>query len=125
MEQTKNNQVFKIFIALCVVISIFVIYFLLQRPIKLVLDVIDKDAQTLEFTYTKNEKNPEFQKLIDRKDDGSHVVLILLTDKLKVSKMTNYETLISNYNKCEDKNKCKVFVMDKDTYLKSAKKRKY
>ena len=125
MEQTKKNHVFKYFIALCIIVSTFVIYFLIQRPEKLILEVIDQDVQMLEFTFNNSDKNPSFQKLIDRSHDGSHVILVLLTKNLRVMKNTNYEQLISLYNQCEGKLPCKVYEMDREAFLKLAKKRKY
>lgn len=125
MKQTKKNQVFKYFIALCVIISAFIIYILIQRPIKLVLEVVDQDVQNLEFTYAESDNNPKFQELIDRSSDGSHVILVLLTKNLRVMKNTSYEQLIKNYKKCEEKLPCMVYEIDRDEYLKQAKKRKY
>ena len=125
METTQKNQVFKYFIALCILVSAFIIYFLVNRPAKLVLEVVDQDQQMLEFTYSVSKQNPEFQKIIDRSDDGSHVILVLLTKHLRVMKNTSYKELIDAYNQCEQKLPCTVFKMDRDEYLKLAKKRKY
>ena len=125
MNRTKKNQVFKYFIALCVFISAFIIYFLINRPSKLVLEVIDQDQQMLEFTYNKSEHNPDFQTIIDRSKDGQHVILVLLTKNLRTMINTSYEVIIPAYEKCEGKLPCKVYEMDRDKYLKLAKKRKY
>lgn len=125
MEQTKKNHVFKYFITLCVAVSIFVIYFLVQRPSKLVLEVINQDAQTLEFTFDTNNKNPKFQELLQRRDDGKHVILVLLTKNLRVMKNTSYDVLISAYEQCKGVLPCKVYEIQRDEYLKLAKKRKY
>jgi hypothetical protein len=125
MSQTNKNQVFKYFIALCAVISLFIIYFLVNRPAKLILEVVDQDEQTLEFTYQVSEHNPDFQKIIDRSNDGSHVILVLLTKNLRTMKNTSYDVLIEAYNKCNKQLPCPLFKMDRDEYLKLAKKRKY
>ena len=105
--------------------SIFIIYFLIQRPAKLILEVVDQDAQMLQFTFAETEKNPKFQEVIDRSDDGSHVILVLLTKKLRVMKNTSYDQLIKNYKKFEEKLPCMVYQIDREEYLKLAKKRKY
>lgn len=125
MKQTKKNQVFKYFIALCVVMSAIIIYILIQRPIKLVLEVVDQDKQLLEFTFNEMENNPKFSEVIKRSGDGSHVIVVLLTKNLRVMKNTSYEQLIENYKKCEEKLPCMVYQIDREEYLKLAKKRKY
>ena len=86
---------------------------------------MDQDAQMLQFTFAETEKNPKFQEVIDRSDDGSHVILVLLTKKLRVMKNTSYDQLIKNYKKCEEKLPCMVYQIDREEYLKLAKKRKY
>lgn len=124
MNKTKSNQVFKQFIALCIIVSVFVIYFLMNRPIKLVVTAIDTESEILHFTFDQIEPNPPFSELLKRKDDGMHVILVLLTDKLKMLKNTSYTQLITEYEKCDEKFPCEVFQMEKAEFLKLAKPRK-
>lgn len=105
--------------------SAFIIHFLMNRPVKLILKIVDQDTQILEFTYSESAENPKFQEVIDRSNDGSHVILVLLTKKLEVIKNTSYKQLIDEYKKCENKLPCKVYQIDRDEYLKHAKERKY
>lgn len=123
-KKTEKNQVFKYFIAVCVAISAFIIYFLINRPQKLVLEVVDQDQQMLEFTYNISEQNPPFEDIIKRSGDGHHVILVLLTKKLRRMQNTDYQTLIDGYKNCGEKLPCAIYKMHRDEYLKLAKKRK-
>ena len=126
MKSTKKNFVFKCFIALCTLLSAFIIYFLVNRPVKIVLEVIDQDVQNLEFSFNETGKNPKFTEILRRsKKDSSHVILVLLTKKLKAMKYTKYAELISAYKKCDEKLPCTVYKIQRDDFLKVAKKRKY
>lgn len=110
--------------ALCMVISAFIIYFLIDRPAKIILEVVDQDVQNLQFTYNVSKQNPPFEKIIERSNDGHHVILVLLTKELRFIKNTQYKTLIDHYKKCGKKLPCVVYEIDRAEYLKGAKLRK-
>jgi hypothetical protein len=123
MLTTKKNLVFKYFLILCAIISAFVIYFIADRPAKIVLEG-KIDDQLIVFFYQDRPEHPSFDQLQARKDDGKHVILVLLTDKKVLLKNTDYQTLLNAFDQCEVKNFCPVFSLSAKEYLDVAKERK-
>lgn len=122
--KTKENSVFKGFIALCVFVSLGILYILLIRPLKIVVETKDIETGLLEFTYTESEVNPPLANIIKRSKEGKHIVVVLLSPKRRLLVNYKYDFLLSQFEKCQNKLPCKVLSMDKKTFMEKAKRRK-
>ena len=123
--KSNTNKIFISFVAVCSAISLFVIYILVTRPAKVLVESYNTDSDTIEFFYKAELTNPTLQEIIKRKNDGKHVILVLLTDKRRLNEISNYEQVLGSYEKCQKKIPCKMFEMKKSEYLEKSKERKY
>ena len=87
--KSNTNKIFISFIAVCSAISLFVIYILVTRPAKVLVESYNTDSDTIEFFYKAELTNPTLQEIIKRKNDGKHVILVLLTDKRRLNEISN------------------------------------
>ena len=121
--KTQENTVFKAFIALCTITSLGILYILLVRPQKIVVEALNTDSDKIAFYYNTSEINPSVETLRKRSSEGKHIVIVLLTPKKKVLANFKYKSLLENFDKCQDTLPCPVVYMDKEAFLKKAKRR--
>ncbi len=121
--ETKENSVFKLFIAVCIIISVGIIYILLIRPQKIVIES-NGQGESLEFFYKESELNPPLSKLVERSKEGKHIVIVLLTPTKRLLANYDYDFLLKQFENCNGELPCKLITMDKEEYASKSKKRK-
>lgn len=122
--QTQKNKVFKIFMIFCALLSAFIIYFLIVRPLKIVVEASENDSDIYSFIYDQNEVNPNLEEFNRRSKNGGHVVVVLLTPTKKLLTNYKYPELIMAFEKCKNELPCPVIEVDKKSYLDKARPRK-
>jgi hypothetical protein len=122
--ESKENKVFKIFILLTTLISAFVIYFLMIRPLKIVVTTEDTTTDPIVFTYEKNEVNPDLEIFKKRSLERGHVIVVLLGPKRKLLTNQKYDLLLMGFSKCNDILPCEVLKIPKSEFESKARARK-
>lgn len=121
--QTAENKIFKLFIFICALLSAFIIYFLMIRPLKIVVVAEETDGDQYSFTYQESEVNPSVENLLKRSSD-THIIVVLLTPTMKTLANYKYPEIIASFEKCQNKLPCQLLEVSKESYLKNAKPRK-
>ena len=122
--ESKENRVFKLFILLTTIISAFVIYFLMIRPLKIVVTTTDTTTDPIIFTYEQNEVNPDLETFKKRSLERGHVVVVLLGPKRKLLTNQKYDLLLMGFSKCDSKLPCQVLKIPKSEFDSKARIRK-
>jgi len=122
--QTQKNKVFKIFVLFCALLSAFIIYFLMIRPLKIVISASETEGDKYSFIYEQNEINPNLEEFTRRSKDSTHIVVVLLTPTKKLLTNYKYPELKAAFEKCNNELPCPIIEVDKKTYLEKARPRK-
>ena len=122
--KTEKNSVFKAFIALCSIITIAVLYILLIRPQKIVLEYHSSDAEKINFIYKTSNINPSIETLEKKAKEGKHIITVLLTPTHKLLVNYSYEDLLPKLKNCTKVDSCIVLSLETEKFMKKAKKRK-
>jgi hypothetical protein len=122
--KTQENSVFKGFIALCILISLGILYILLIRPLKIVVETADIESDELLFSYNESKINPPLETIIKRSKEGKHIIVVLLSPKRRLLANYKYDFLLEQFKKCEGKLPCNILSMEKKKFMDESKRRK-
>jgi hypothetical protein len=122
--ESKENKVFKIFIVFTTLLSAFIIYFLMIRPLKIVLTATDASTDPILFTYEQSEINPSLEEFKIRSIERGHVVVVLLGPKRKLLSNQQYDLLLMGFSKCNGVLPCEVLKIPKSEFDSKARARK-
>ena len=122
--ESKENKVFKIFIVITSLVSIFIIYFLMIRPLKIVLTTTDTSTDPIVFTYEKSELNPSIEIFKQRSIERGHVITVILGPKRKLLTNQKYDVLLMGFSKCKNVLPCEVLKVSKEEFDSKARLKK-
>ena len=122
--KSKQNLVFKFFVVFCILMSAFVIYFLMIRPLKIVVSTTDITTDPIVFTYTELDSNPTVDEIIKRSEDGSRLIVVLLGPNRKLLANQTYEKVLAGFRACNNKLPCDVIKVQKSVFDERARDRK-
>lgn len=122
--ESKENNVFKYLIIFTIIMSSFVIYFLMLRPLKVVITASDVTADPISFTYKVTDLNPDIETVVKRSEEGGHVIVVLLGPKRKLLTNQSYETMLKGFKDCNNTLPCEVLKIPKSEFDSKARDRK-